>query len=242
MRWRVFGTFSYEYGHPGAVQYGNFINYYQFNSAEERLKLLPTEHWASDSNEQTDEYYLVLDVGCNTGVFTNLLQGFLAGLMPQRKVIVYGVDIDDNLIKRANNENTNTSISYDCVNVMENSEFEKIKEYLIRYRRCQFDAVCCFSITMWIHLNHHDEGLQEFLRKLSALAKLFIVEPQPWKCYQTAERRLKKSGEIFPLFLELKWRSQVAYCIENYITETLQRKKVYESYPTKWKRKICFYR
>ncbi|XP_061388644.1 probable RNA methyltransferase CG11342 [Musca vetustissima] len=226
---------------PGAVQYGNFINYYQFNSAEERLKLLPTEHWSADDDEQNAPY-LVLDVGCNSGVFTQLLYGYLSKLLPQRKILVYGVDIDDALIKRAIAENNCDSIAFDCVDVMDNNAFEKVTEYLAKHQRSKFDAICCFSITMWIHLNHHDAGLQEFLRKLSSLAKLFVVEPQPWKCYQTAERRLKKSGEVFPLFLDLKWRSQVEDEIQNYLESTLQRRKVYESCPTKWKRKICFYR
>lgn len=224
------------------MQYGNFINYYQFNSAEERLKLLPNEHWSTD-DETTDEPYLVLDVGCNSGVFTKLLHTYLRTLMPQRKVLVYGIDIDDTLINRARHENDDCdSISYDCVDVMDNKAFEKVHQYLSLQQRSQFDAVCCFSITMWIHLNHHDVGLQEFLRKLSALAKLFVVEPQPWKCYQTAERRLKKTGEVFPLFLELNWRTQVEDEIQNYMEVALRRKKLYESCPTKWKRKICFYR
>lgn len=229
---------------PGAVQFGNFINYYQFNSAEERLKLLPSNHWQPNDDVECLDPYLVLDVGCNTGVFTKLLQKYLSDLLPQREVHIYGVDIDPALILRAkSNENNNCKgVSFDCIDIMDNEAFDNVQKYLTNHNRTQFDAVCCFSITMWIHLNHHDVGLQEFLRKLSVIAKLFIVEPQPWKCYQTAERRLKKSGEIFPLFLQLKWRSNVENEIQNYLETTLQRTKVYESVPTKWQRKICFYR
>ncbi|XP_065356732.1 probable RNA methyltransferase CG11342 [Calliphora vicina] len=229
---------------PGAVQFGNFINYYQFNSAEDRLKLLPSKYWLPEDGNPTSEPYLVLDVGCNSGVFTQLLQKYLSSLMPQRKVCVYGIDIDEALISRAKVDNSNCKeiISYDCVDVMDNEAFEKVQQFLKLNNRTNYDAVCCFSITMWIHLNHHDVGLQDFLRKLANIAKLFIVEPQPWKCYQTAERRLKKSGEVFPLFPELKWRSQVESEIENYLELTLQRQKIYESIPTKWQRKICFYR
>lgn len=228
---------------PGAVQFGNFINYYQFNSAEDRLKLLPSQYWLPEDEISSSDPYIVLDVGCNSGVFTQLLHKYLSTLMPQRKVIIYGVDIDAALIDRAKADNKNSNeISYDCVDVMDNQAFEKVQQFLVSHDRTHFDAICCFSITMWIHLNHHDSGLQEFLRKLSNMAKLFIVEPQPWKCYQTAERRLKKSGEVFPLFLELKWRSNVENEIQNYLENTLQRRKVYESIPTKWQRKICFYR
>lgn len=229
---------------PGAVQFGNFINYYQFNSAEERLKLLPSNHWQEDGDLQCSDPYLVLDVGCNTGVFTKLLREYLSGLLPQRAIHIFGIDIDPALILRAkaDEESQGKGISFDCVDIMDTEAFGKILNFLSNHKRTQFDAVCCFSITMWIHLNHHDLGLQEFLRKLSVIAKLFIVEPQPWKCYQTAERRLKKSGDVFPLFLQLKWRSNVENEIQNYLEATLQRTKVYESVPTKWQRKICFYR
>lgn len=49
-------------GNPGAVQYGNFINYYKFHPPEERIKLIPIEIL------QLNEPYELLDIGCNTGV------------------------------------------------------------------------------------------------------------------------------------------------------------------------------
>ncbi|XP_034481696.1 probable RNA methyltransferase CG11342 [Drosophila innubila] len=231
---------------PGAVQYGNFMNYYQFNSAIERVKLLPEKDiWLPSKNDtrQETEPYLVLDVGCNCGVFTQLLQHFLEQQM-QRPVHVLGVDIDDRLIERAKTENTcPEKITYFTADVLNAADFDTpVKSYLEQHHRHKFDAICCYSITMWIHLNHHDSGLQFFLRKLSEMAELFVVEPQPWKCYQTAERRLKRTGEVFPLFLELKWRSDVEQQIQKYLEQELRLQSVYESTPTKWQRRICFYR
>lgn len=49
-------------GNPGAVQYGNFINYYKFHPPNERIKLIPKNIW--DINDP----YEVLDIGCNAGV------------------------------------------------------------------------------------------------------------------------------------------------------------------------------
>ncbi|ALC43113.1 CG11342 [Drosophila busckii] len=229
---------------PGAVQYGNFMNYYQFNSATERVKLLPKAEVWSDEHEEPGEVkpYLVLDVGCNCGVFTHLLHEFLEEEL-KRPVHILGVDIDPRLIQRAEENNTcPESISYACVDVLDETAFEDILDYLEKRQREKFNAVCCYSITMWIHLNHHDNGLQLFLKKLSQLSRLFVVEPQPWKCYQTAERRLKKSGEVFPLFLELQWRSNVEEEIQKYLNHVLKRRKIFESTPTKWQRRICFYR
>lgn len=234
-------------GDPGAVQYGNFKNYYQFNSASERVKLLPAANiWLEQMDPSLNvemKPYLVLDVGCNCGVFTQLLHGFLQAQL-QRPVHVLGVDIDERLIERAQLENTcPASISYFCGDVLSADSFDAtVASFLQQQQRDKFDAICCYSITMWIHLNHHDGGLQRFLSKLSGLAELLVVEPQPWKCYQTAERRLKRAGETFPLFRELKWRSDVEQQIQKFMEQQLGRRNIYESTPTKWQRRICFYR
>lgn len=54
-------------GNPGAVQFGNFINYYQFHPPEERINLLPKNIWRSD------QPCIALDIGCNAGVIINLI-------------------------------------------------------------------------------------------------------------------------------------------------------------------------
>ncbi|XP_043647528.1 probable RNA methyltransferase CG11342 [Drosophila teissieri] len=231
---------------PGAVQYGNFFNYYQFSDATERVKLLPdADIWLpalDDGESQSNKPYFILDVGCNCGVLTQLMHKYLKERL-RRSVKVLGVDIDPRLIQRATAENESPEdVSYACVDVLDDDAFESVKTYMKENYLQKFDAICCYSITMWIHLNHHDQGLRFFLQKLSNLAKLLVVEPQPWKCYQKAERRLKKAGEIFPLFLELKWRSDVDLQIQKYLEESLDRRKLFESAPTKWQRKICFYR
>ncbi|XP_064542291.1 probable RNA methyltransferase CG11342 [Drosophila montana] len=236
-------------GDPGAVQYGNFMNYYQFNSASERVKLLPSANiWLPaqqlDPNLNAEiKPYLVLDVGCNCGDFTQLLHSFLEAQL-RRPVHLLGVDIDERLIERAQLENTcPAKISYACGDVLNADSFDAIvASFLQQQQRDKFDAICCYSITMWIHLNHHDSGLQRFLSQLSRLAELFVVEPQPWKCYLTAERRLKRAGETFPLLRELKWRLDVEQQIQKYMEQQLGRQIIYESTPTKWQRRICFYR
>jgi hypothetical protein len=44
------------------------------------------------------------------------------------------------------------------------------------------------SVTMWIHLNHGDDGLSRFLEVVASYTHYLLLEPQPWKCYQTAAR------------------------------------------------------
>lgn len=50
---------------PGASRHGNFMNYYQFHPAEERVRQLPPGVWRVDHPARK---YAVLDIGCNAGV------------------------------------------------------------------------------------------------------------------------------------------------------------------------------
>ena len=50
---------------PGASRHGNFINYYKFHPADERLQQLPRGIWKSSFQDQK---YIALDIGCNAGV------------------------------------------------------------------------------------------------------------------------------------------------------------------------------
>lgn len=228
---------------PGAVQFGNFINYYQFHSAEERIALLPSNVWLHkhDDSQTSPIGYLVLDVGCNAGDVTQLLLKYLTKQI-DRKIHILGIDIDPQLIERAKKTNKTTQIQFICLDVM-TDDLSPIKRFLKTHNATHFDAVCCFSITMWIHLNHGDSGLQTFLKKCSDFGQLFIVEPQPWKCYRTAVRRMKRSAnESFPLFKSLEWTTNIEEDIQKYLEDDLQLQMIHESPQTKWMRRIWFYR
>lgn len=54
--------------HPGAAKFGNFINYYEFNSTESRSKLLKDDFMSYLNGFSSD--IVALDVGCNIGVRT----------------------------------------------------------------------------------------------------------------------------------------------------------------------------
>lgn len=237
------------FGEPGAVPHGNFINYYDFNSAEDRIKLLPSslDIWnipeESDSNGNP---YLILDVGCNVGNFTQLLYGFLVERFPAQQIYILGIDIDPVLIRRANEANQHLkNVFYLCYNMMEYkvSNNDCIANFLKSYDKKRFDVVCCFSITMWIHLNNGDNGLKLFLESVANLSEILIIEPQPWKCYLSAVRRMKRANaNSFSLFPTLKMRNNVESDIKDYLGIEKGLDISFESDPTKWKRKIYFFK
>jgi hypothetical protein len=56
---------------PGAAQFGNFINYYEFNPPKNRLALFEGKFCECFSSDKRK--ILCLDVGCNTGVSFSVL-------------------------------------------------------------------------------------------------------------------------------------------------------------------------
>lgn len=64
---------------PGAIRHGNFINYYQFHPAEERVRQLPRGVWQRRRDAHPARKYAGLDVGCNAGVRTAQLSGIQNG-------------------------------------------------------------------------------------------------------------------------------------------------------------------
>lgn len=231
-----------EHNDAGAAQYGNFINYYQFNSAENRIDLLPNSIWKQHSSSaNSDNKYIVLDIGCNAGNLTQTLYTYLVQ-HTGRDVHILGIDIDSLLIERCIQHNQHKeNVTYGCVNIVEEKERDIVSEYLKQFNRSRFDAVFALSLTMWIHLNNGDGGLKEFLTNISNLANLLVVEPQPWKCYLSAMKRMRRSGKTFEQFKELKVRNDVEDWIQTTVVQDGLFRVIFQTTPTQWNRKICFY-
>ncbi|XP_041988144.1 probable RNA methyltransferase CG11342 [Aricia agestis] len=220
---------------PGAVRFGNFINYYSFHSTDERIKNLNPKMFPS-ANDST---VICLDIGCNTGELTNSLKHYLQKLHSHAVIKILAIDIDDCLIERAKESNGNEDTTYMALDIMHEASSDILKEFLQNSSKEYFDYIFCFSVTMWIHINHGDDGLLHFLELLKSIAKTIIIEPQPWKCYRNAQRRMKRAGNQFPLYETLKIRSNVDSVIE----ETLCRShiKLCESSLSTWSRKVQSY-
>ncbi|VEN42338.1 unnamed protein product [Callosobruchus maculatus] len=220
---------------PGAVKYGNFINYYQFNLPDERIRLLPRDVWGQNKMD-----FLALDIGCNSGDLTFAVQKFFKTIGIHDTSFL-AVDIDPTLIQRAREGNKDNSISFYCLDIFDKTKRNIVSDYLQSKNAKKFDVVFCFSTTMWIHLNHGDTGLKDFLAYTSKLGRLLVIEPQPWKCYKSAVKRVKDKT-FFPYFQALQMRDNIESEIERYLTEELKLVKVYDSERTSWDRKILIFK
>jgi hypothetical protein len=102
--------------------------------------------------------------------------------------------------------------------------------------------VTCFSITMWIHLNHGDAGLFQFLEYLVQWTDHLIMEPQPWKCYRAATRRLQRLGHPIPASkiqrLEIRG-DDVVTKIDRYLSDHFQFRVNLGK--TSWARQLILY-
>ncbi|XP_050362397.1 probable RNA methyltransferase CG11342 [Nymphalis io] len=227
---------SFTGNNPGAAKFGNFINYYSFHSSKERINNLQPKIFPHTESE----YIHCLDIGCNTGELTEELYVYLKTVYPKTNIKILAIDIDPTLIERAQERNTHNGISFVTRDITTENGCKLIQEYIKSEKKKMFDIVFCFSVTMWIHINNGDSGLQKFLIFLKENSKSIIIEPQPWKCYKNAQRRMKRSGQVFELYESLHIRDNVDKEIEDILCDKTHI-KIYESPSSSWNRKIQCY-
>ncbi|KAM7422988.1 hypothetical protein PAMA_010835 [Pampus argenteus] len=233
---------------PGAAPYGNFINYYTFNPPENRLSLIP------DTLLQDLGYScgttLLLDVGCNSG---DLSVAFYKHLVQQieceddteadgRKVHLLGFDLDETLIQRAQQTNPlPNSISFIPLDITEDSN--QLQGYLHQHGCSHFHLCVCLAVTMWVHLNHGDSGLLQLLSHLASISQHLLLEPQPWKCYRSAARRLRKLGRSdFDHFKSLKIRGDIAEHARVHLERHCDMELIQTFGSTAWGRKLLLFK
>ena len=168
-----------------------------------------------------------------------------ASVATKRNIHMLGIDLDPALIQRCQESNTHPdNIEFQVADIMKEEHVTDIVSgFLLRYERSRFDLVCCFSVTMWVHINQGDDQFREFLRILSDISSRLILEPQPWKCYKSAVRRMKKLGcDEFEHFKQLKWTQNVDQDILDYMKCECGMDIVDIFGSTEWDRKICLLR
>ncbi|XP_031699785.1 pre-miRNA 5'-monophosphate methyltransferase [Anarrhichthys ocellatus] len=237
-----------ELNDPGAAPYGNFINYYTFNPPENRLSLIPAtllqDLGYSDGHHAT----LILDVGCNSG---ELSVAFYKHLVQEpecqeesdeRKVHLLGFDLDEILIQRAQPNNPLPgSISFITLDVTKDTD--QLQHYLDQHGCSNFHLCLCLAVTMWVHLNHGDAGLLQLLSRLASVSQHLLLEAQPWKCYRSAARRLRKLGRSdFDHFKTLKIRGDVAEQAREHLEGHCGMELIRSFGSTTWDRKLLLFK
>ena len=119
------------------------------------------------------------------------------------------------------------------------------EDYLENLGVEKFDVVFVFSVSMWIHLNYGESGLQSLFENCQRLTKsegLLVLEPQPWKCYMTAARRMRKLNQ--PKFEHLELISHRQDKLLPHIIKTCETagfKLICTLGETHWKRPIYLF-
>ncbi|KAI3910222.1 hypothetical protein MKW92_053109 [Papaver armeniacum] len=157
--------------------FGNYRHYYGYRvckdmKADPRLMVLKKE-WFEDKD--------CLDIGCNQGLITiEIAKTF-------RCRSILGVDIDASLVESAywNLKKIDKMESAGCPSPDKQNFVEHFRKHSDDEK---YDAVTCFSVTKWIHLNWGDEGLITLFRNIWRLLRpggILVLEPQPWKSYKS---------------------------------------------------------
>ncbi|NXL84775.1 BN3D2 methyltransferase, partial [Alectura lathami] len=241
---------------PGAAPYGNFPNYARFHPPEGRVRLLPggllpSLFPAEDNPRSCFRWTCRAGQELSVALYRHLLglQEGKGSLEQQpaagKDLRLLCCDIDPVLIERARQSSPfPASISFANLDIMDSGSREPfLSSFLSRFGRSTFDIGFCMSVTMWIHLNHGDSGLVEFLALLSSLCRYLLVEPQPWKCYRAAARRLRKLGRNdFDHFRSLAINGDMAERITQILTRDCAMELVCCFGSTSWDRSLLLFK
>jgi len=163
--------------------------------------------------------FSILDVGCNEGNLTAEMLRLAKEQLPGVACSAVGIDLDEVLIERAKEKfKDECDMNFCVVDCMRPGA---VDECLQSLQVVSFSLVCAFSITMWIHMNHSDEGLLFFLKMLyQVCAGAVLVEPQKWKSYRNAMQRCRRRGiQVLPHYQDLAITDVEGECTRMYVEE-----------------------
>lgn len=212
---------------------GNYHKYYTFHSAQSRTELLSgcgifLSLWQSTG---ALPFFRILDIGCNEGDLSLLVLSLCRQELPLHVHIeLVGADLDPHLVKLANSKvidkDQNISASFHTTDF---TSVEQVTIFSSIIKGKLFNLITVFSTTMWVHINHGNDGLCQFFRHArNALTGkgAILVEPQPGRCYTNAAKRCRKLGLENPPFLHIVDKTAIMSTLENILSSTLELKNI----------------
>lgn len=164
---------------------------------------------------------------------------------PKRELNLLGFDLDQDLILRAQNSNPfPLNIQFIPLDITDDQESQTVLEsYLGKFGCPRFHLCTCFAVTMWVHLNHGDAAFLSLLSRLASLCEYLLLEAQPWKCYRSAARRLRKLGRSdFEHFKALEIRGDMAAHAREHLEKQCSMELVQSFGNTTWDRSLLLFR
>lgn len=174
-------------------------------------------------------------------IYQHLLQGHSGS---QRNVHLLGFDLDQDLISRAQTSNPfPQTIQFIPLDITLEESPAELSSYLERFGRRRFNLCTCFAVTMWVHLTHGDAAFLGLLSRLASLCEYLLLEAQPWKCYRSAARRLRKLGRRdFDHFKTLEIRGDMAAHAEEHLEKHCGMELARSFGNTTWDRSLLLFR
>ncbi|XP_055596869.1 probable RNA methyltransferase CG11342 [Uranotaenia lowii] len=215
------------------IRHGNYHKYYEEfrteDSRPEHLNQCLQRCWdqlpSSVTKPGTDLY--LLDVGCNCGKLTKDVLKVIESrsvVCDRNKVCMLGIDIDEALTGKASKDYGSDLLSFTAADISSlvlnesATENNPLHSYLLEHHVERFDFIFCFSVLMYVHLNHGDEGLRKVLKYLCHRAQVLVLELQGWHKYRDHKRRMLREGDgQYEQFEKLEWRG--AGVLESKISE-----------------------
>lgn len=163
----------------------------------------------------------------------------------KREVYLLGFDLDQDLILRAQNSNPfPQNIQFIRLDITDDAKSQSVLEsYSGRFGCPRFHLCTCFAVTMWVHLNHGDAAFLSLLSRLASLSEYLLLEAQPWKCYRSAARRLRKLGRSdFDHFKTLEIRGDMAAHATEHLEKQCSMELVQSFGNTTWERSLLLFK
>jgi SAM-dependent methyltransferase len=200
--------------------YGNFHQYYDFHNPSSRYSMIfDNQTFTMIWNRlQCPDHFYLLDIGCNEGNLTiEMLQLAKQQLPSSVHCLIIGIDIDSQLISKAQEK---YSMITDAIFLTGDCLLPNMLSDLMNFHQIdKFSLVSAFSITMWVHMNHGDHGLNSFFQMMYEITQGgILIEPQKWISYRKAIQRCRRMKiAVLPHYQGLAIRDIESYAEEYFV-------------------------